>query len=345
VKKRNDGRYVKAVTDPVTGARIYFYGATEREVTLKLLAYTEAQRVGKPFSEVAQEWWDAAELTLAPQSVKSYRAPYRMAVAHFGNKSVKNITPMDVSSYLRIVAKDGASKKTVMKYKSVLSMILDVAIASGYIETNPCMTAIVPRMSTQTIKRTAASKEDEEIVRKTYNVWLLPYFALMTGMRKGEILALQWKDIDFNRNRISVTKSVYHQGDRPHIKEPKTKKGTRTVPLLSPLKSVLQEIGRKSKEELLFSDDGVKPLTNRRYITLYTKYKEETGITCTLHQLRHSFATIAFECGVPVKSVQEILGHKNIATTMDLYTDFRDRSIDAAAALLESNFDEKVVKK
>lgn len=95
-------------------------------------------------------------------------------------------------------------------------------------------------------------------------------------------------------------------------------------------------VPQKNLEHFIISDTGEKPLSNRRYITEYTRFKNETGIKCTAHQLRHSFATIAFECGVPVKSVQEILGHKQLSTTMDLYTDFRKKSFDDAASSLNA---------
>lgn len=70
-------------------------------------------------------------------------------------------------------------------------------------------------------------------------------------------------------------------------------------------------------------------------------YRTDTGVTCSAHQLRHSFATIAFECGLPPKTVQEILGHKQLSTTMDLYTDFRKRAFDEAAKLLNSELGKK----
>ena len=172
--------------------------------------------------------------------------------------------------------------------------------------------------------------DTEEFIKKSYDIWLFPYIAIMTGMRKGEILALQWKDIDFKNDIIKVYKSVYHDGDKPFIKEPKTEAGKRIVPLLKPLKDVLTNVKNKNDNDFIISIDGKNPLRKRRFITLYNKFKKETGIKCTAHQLRHSFATTAFECGVPVKSVQEILGHKQLSTTMDIYTDFRKQSFDDA---------------
>ena len=148
-------------------------------------------------------------------------------------------------------------------------------------------------------------------------------------MRKGEILALQWKDIDFDNNIIHVYKSIYHDGDKPGIKSTKTKASTRIIPLLNPLKERLLQQSNKDKETYLFSDDGKSPLTNKRYNTLFNNYKKETGIQCTAHQLRHSFATIAFENNVDAKIIQEILGHKQLNTTQ-IYTHVVDRNIEEA---------------
>lgn len=177
----------------------------------------------------------------------------------------------------------------------------------------------------------SASESDEQIIKKSADIWIFPYIALMTGMRKGEILALQWKDIDFENNIISVTKSVCHNGDRPIIKAPKTEESTRYVPLLLPLREKLLGYHNKHPESFIVSDDGTSPLSNRRFITLSKKFKEATGTTCTAHELRHSFATVAIENDIPPKVVQEILGHKQLSTTMDIYADLRKKSIIAAA--------------
>lgn len=332
-KRREDGRFVKTITDPRTGKRLYFYATTERELNLKVLEYTKQNETGRTFGEIAREWWEFAEPGLAHQSVKTYRPAYSRAVDAFGNMLIKNIRPKDVNLFLRKMAREGKAEKTIANQRMIVSLIMDHAILENDLEVNPCSAVQVPKEAKKQVPRKSASSIDEEIVKKSYDIWIFPYIAIMTGMRKGEILALQWKDIDFDRNIINVTKSVYHQGDRPYIKEPKTEESIRVVPLLAPLKKVLLERKGK-KDEYIVSDDGTKPLTNRRFITLSDHYKAETGVTCTAHQLRHSFATIAFECGLSVKSVQEILGHKQIATTMDIYTDFRKKSIEEAAEKL-----------
>ena len=337
--KRADGRFQKKITDPKTKKTMYFYGKSEKEVNLKILAYSTEQEKGKTFIQVASEWWDYTESKLAVQSVSTYKPALKRLQDFFNNKSVKEIKAIEIISFLNSLAKKGYAQKTIANHKLVCNLIFTYAIAENYIEVNPCFSVKLPK-SLPKEKRSAASTSDEQIIKKSYDIWLFPYIAIMTGMRKGEILALQWKDIDFANNLINVTKSVYHEGDKPFIKEPKTLTGVRTVPLLNPLKRVLEAVkGKKSNHYIISVDGGETPLRKRRFITLYNKFREKTGISCTPHQLRHSFATVAFEAGLPVKSVQEILGHKQLSTTMDIYTDFRKKSFDEAINLLNEKIE------
>lgn len=337
LKQRSDGRFVKTMTDPRSGKRIWFYGNSEREINRKIMEYKGQTEDGKTFAEVADEWWKEAEPNLAWQSVKTYKPAWVRVTQEFGKTPIKNIKPNDISLFLKKMGQKNFAAKTISNQKTVINLIFNHATNKNYIEINPCASCQTPKDLKKTT-RTAASPSDEELVKNSADIWLFPYIAIMTGMRKGEILALKWKDVDFANDIIHVTKSVYHEGNRPYIKEPKTAAGIRIVPLLNPLKETLQAHGIHNPEDFIISDDGIKPLTNKRFETLYTNFKKQTGVTCTAHQLRHSFATIAFECGVPVKSVQEILGHKQISTTMDLYTDFRKKSLNDAAELLNKSF-------
>lgn len=333
---RADGRLCKAIVDPRTHKRVYFYGKTEREINKKIMLYSERIERGRAFSDIAGEWWEEAEEKLALQSVRSYKLAMSRAVAFFGDTSVKNIATKDIQKYLDSLAKQGYSQKLVSNHRMVVNRILDYAVLAGDIDLNPCASAKTPSDLPKST-REAASRTDEQIIKETSDLWLFPFFALMTGMRKGEILALQWKDIDFEKNYIYVTKSVAHDGDTPVIKKPKTEAGNRIVPLLAPLRAELLKRDRPA-EDYIISDNGKSPLTNRRFQTLYKHYQKDTGITATAHQLRHSFATVAFEADIDPKSVQEILGHKQLSTTMDIYTQFREKKLASAADRLNKSF-------
>lgn len=332
---RADGRLCKAIVDPRTHKRVYFYGKTEREINKKIMLYTQKAQIGRSFSEIADEWWEEAEPKLALQSIRSYKLAMSRAVTFFNDTPAKDITAKDIQKYLNTLASQGYSQKVVSNHRMVVNRILTHAVMEGDTDLNPCASAKTPTNLPKST-REAANRSDEQIIKDNVEQWLFPFFALMTGMRKGEILALKWKDIDFNKNYIYVTKSVAHNGNKPVIKTPKTEAGNRIVPLLTPLRNELLKRNGKP-DEYIISDDGKSPLTNRRFITLYDNYRKATGITATAHQLRHSFATIAFEADLDPKSVQEILGHKQLSTTMDIYTQFREKKLSAAADLLNKS--------
>lgn len=332
---RADGRLCKAIVDPRTHKRVYFYGKTEREINKKIMLYTQKAQIGRSFSEIADEWWEEAEPKLALQSIRSYKLAMSRAVTFFNDTPAKNITAKDIQKYLNTLASQGYSQKVVSNHRMVVNRILTHAVMEGDTDLNPCASVKTPTDLPKST-REAANRSDEQIIKDNVEQWLFPFFALMTGMRKGEILALKWKDIDFNKNYIYVTKSVAHDGNKPVIKTPKTEAGNRIVPLLTPLRNELLKRNGKP-DEYIISDDGKSPLTNRRFITLYDNYRKATGITATAHQLRHSFATIAFEADLDPKSVQEILGHKQLSTTMDIYTQFREKKLSAAADLLNKS--------
>ena len=332
LKKRADGRLVKTVT-AANGKRLFFYGKTEREINRKILEYQEKEEKGKTFLEVSDDWWEEAAERLAVQSVQTYKKAKSRADGYFKDTPIKDITPKDVSSFLSFVATYGYAQRTVAKQKVILGLIFSHGIEKDALVFNPCASVRLPK-GLKRAKRESATLEDEKKIRESADVWLFPFFALMTGMRKGELLALTWRDIDFENNIIHVTKSVYHDGNRAFLKEPKTKSGVRTVPLLDPLKEKLLRTENRALDDFIFSHDGKRPLTSRRFRTLEKHFKEATGVQATAHQLRHSYATIAFEAGIPAKAVQEILGHSQVSTTLNIYTDFRQASFEQVSDVL-----------
>ena len=146
---------------------------------------------------------------------------------------------------------------------------------------------------------------------------------LYTGLRIGELLALEWDDIDFSKAELKVTKTCHDgknkDGKFGRITElPKTTNSRRTIAIPKQLLPLLREMKKKSKSNLVISGD--KPLFVRSYQRSFELLLNKLGIPRHgFHTLRHTFATRAIECGVDVKTLSETLGHKNASITLNRY--------------------------
>ncbi|SEH74282.1 Phage integrase family protein [Halobacillus karajensis] len=163
---------------------------------------------------------------------------------------------------------------------------------------------------------------------------MLYYLAIYTGMRRGEILGLQWSDIDFENHVISITKSLYYiSGQGITQQHPKTDSGTRTIALSESVITALSQYQKEKKAQLchagmeltsscyVISDYGsspINPQTVHKFFLYDINQCEVPRIR--FHNLRHTHATIMLQLGEHAKIVSERLGHADVQTTLNLYS-------------------------
>lgn len=327
--QRPDGLFEKIVT--IQGVRKAFRGHSESEVMQKILSYQEKAEQGRLFSEVAEEWKEEHFKTLAYNSKKNYTPAYQRAYDHFGEDPIQDITAAQVGAFLEAFARQGRAQKTVKTQALVLNLIFSYAVLQGDLEQNPAQYVRAPKNLPKSCRELPSDREitiGQESIEKTFG--LFAYFLLYTGCRRGEALALQYRDIERKSKVIHITKSVYYDNNHPMLKTPKTAAGKRDIILLEKLAEHLPD---GPPEAYIFGWEG-ELMTQSQSDRSWKKYREETNLTLTPHQLRHAFATILFEAGIDEKDAQELLGHTSLSMTRDIYTHIRSSRKEKTAAAL-----------
>lgn len=296
---------------------------------------------GRTFKECAEAWLDNHKVE--GNTTTSYNSHVERAIQRFGNEYIKDITPDEIQSYLDYLGHLGYAKATVHRAKSILNMIFKYAITTkgSIIRINPCSAVTLPKNLPQ--KRREPPTDDQIIkIRPDGEMGLFAFFLIFTGLRRGELLALRWEDIDRENKIINVNKAIAYENNQPVEKNrTKTQAGMRTVPLIDALEAVLPD----KKEGYIFGD-GNKPLTHtqftkrwlnfcREHDLAYPTVTEHVGAnkhvykatkwhaSVTPHQFRHQYATYLENAEVGVYGAQKTLGHSSYVITEDTYTHIR----------------------
>ena len=359
--KRTDGRWQEQITITERGKkkRKYFYGATQREVKQKMVAFQKSLETGRTFFDVESEWEQDHFETIAHGTQMCYAPAIKRAISAFGDKPINLITPIEIDRSVQQMAKQNYSHQSVKVYLSVLRQVCDFAVLAGDLTMNPTASVHLPR----NLPKKERELPSDDIINAITTHVVLPfglfaYFLMMTGLRRGEALAIQWQDIDFDNNIIHVNKSIYYDHSCPIVKVPKTKSGTRDVILLQRLTDHLLPL-KSNPTDYVFG--GTKPLHQDELNRLWNTYALAAGIAhtekrhikernreydktvvihhVTPHQLRHAFATFLFEADVDISDAKDQLGHSSIAITRDIYTHIRKNRKESTAQKLNDAID------
>ena len=320
MKRRADGRWQKRIKLPNGKSKLIYSSAkTERmavqDFNSQMLELHKEQEMAISLVAMADAWEDAHFADIEYNTACKYSGCLKKIKSFFEDKQIDKITPADIDLFLKHLKKQGYAKDTVSINKSVLSQICDYAIYKRVISINPCASVSLPKGLSQK-QRESASPEEIKIIMQSVDkhFGLYAYMAVLTGMRREELLALTDKDFDFEKKLITVNKAVIFKHNQPEIIGTKTEKSERKIFLPSALIPYI-----KDKKGYIFGK-GESPMSGTAFKRAYERYRKETGLSVTSHQLRHAYATMLYDANVDVKTAQQQLGHARTSTTQDIYT-------------------------
>ncbi|NTW04566.1 MAG: site-specific integrase [Peptococcaceae bacterium] len=309
-------------------------------------------------AEFTKIWFeDYADKQLAPKTVHKYREMLNSRILPtIGNLKMDKIKPMVINRFMgdladmpRLDKKPGKlSSQTLKHYFRCISAILQDAVEWDIIPENPCLRVKPPRVTKVKIK---VYDEDETLalldaletakIKHKALVWL----EFATGLREGEMMGLEWKDIDFDENTISIERaSQYLPNLGVFTKLPKNEGSKRVIAIPKNVAELLKQYRVEWLEDRLKLGDLWKG-SDRLFVTWdgdhghpywpgqwLAKFLKDNNLKhCSFHSLRHLNATMSIKVGVPLKNISSRLGHTDIGTTANIYADAL-KSVDREAA-------------
>lgn len=366
VTQRSDGLWEAKVSLGYTAGadgkarrvRKSLYGKTRKEVADKLAKALRDHQQGLPVAVERQtvgqflDRWleDVVKPARAAKTYASYAELMRLhAIPGLGHHPLAKLAPQHVAALLKEKSDAGLSPRRVHHIRSVLRNALNQAMRWGLVARNVAALVEPPRQTPREVKPFSSS-EVRALTAAVEDDRLAALFrlALTLGLRQGEVLGLRWQDVDLDGGSLRVRKALQRIDGVLTLKEPKSEKSKRTLRLPPSLVSALRAHRdrqafdkaaagvRWGESGLVFTTAIGTPLDPRNVIRSWHRLLDAHGIARRpFHTCRHTAASLLLAEGVPLKVVQEVLGHSLLSTTADIYAHLTPAAFQEAADAME----------
>ena len=326
-----------------TPIRKFFYGSGIKEANEKADEYMHKLKNGLvnnfeniAIQELMQTWlFDFLHNSskIKPSTFQRYEGVYRNYVkdSEISGLKVHNTNIIQLQTFYNKLSKEGYTYSQIVTLNKVLKVFFNWCIINGYAIKNPCINIEIKGNKSNIInnkrKEVEILTEQEITIIKDYikgsDFELLFLLDLATGLRQGELLALDWEHIDINKKEIKIDRSVkevyiYDDEETKHIETvfqtPKTINSFRTIPIPEVIIKVIKKYD--NKQGLLFHDSENKPLKGKNVSTQWRKILKECNIPHKkFHAIRHTYGSMLLKNGVDIETVGELMGHSAVSIT------------------------------
>ena len=330
-----------------------FTGKTKKEIEKKIRDYEiELSMYGSTLEKkpiTLSEWLHTHLFTnmlpsVAASTFERYKGIYDNYIlnSNLGNMQLKNIKQIHLQEYFNSLTTLSAA--SMKKTQFLLNGAFKSAISNNLIRVNPLTDFKMPTSQKKEKVIEVFTLEEQKayinaLADEKYG--FLFYLTLNTGMRLGEVIGLKWDCINFDKNTITIAETINRSKvfaqdgsyeNKIITKSPKTNKGKREIPIPTFLLSTLKTLKLRSTTEYVFATRSNLPLRAEYVRKCHLRICKKANIKeISFHALRHTYATRLIEAGENIKTVQELLGHADITTTMNVYTHVLDETKKAAA--------------
>ena len=364
ISQRKDGRWegraVAGYDDKGLPITKNVLAKTKGECAAKLKALKDSIQAPAPdqpksgilFGDWLDFWYqNYSKPKLRPTTQAGYEnALYKHIIPKLGQIPLDKLTANDLQQFYAKLKREGrlirtelygegVSDRTVWSCHTRIRTALDQAVRDKLLRTNPAADCKLPPQNAKEMKVLTREEMQRFLIQareEGYFELFLPELA--TGLRRGEVLALQWDDLDFVTGALRIQRQVYRSHGELVISEPKTKAALRTIVLPPSLVAVLKEYQQGVVSRWMFpspakEDSPLDPATCRK--RLQTILEHAGCKKVSFHALRHTFVSTALESGMDVKTLSTLVGHVSAKTTLNIYSHITDEMRQAAAAKID----------
>lgn len=359
--------------DPVSGKRQqkWFSGYESEKEAEKAIADIISKIYNNNFispkkitvKEYLEDWLQTyGQEYLAKTTLETYTINIKKhIVPYLGSIKLQDLKPIHIDKFLhkmlregRVDGKGGLAKATVLKIHKILSRALNNALKLQLIEKNPAVYVEAPRVSNAATDVLTIDQIRELLnLCKGTSMEIPVNLAVGLGLRRGEVLGLQWSDISFQEKTLTVSEVLARTTKDVFLKEPKTEKSRRTLIVPGDLLQLLKKHRKEQMElklvlgpeyedhNLVCCRNNGQPINPSTFSYHFKTFLQKNNFPhIRFHDLRHTFATVLMANNVSPKIASSVLGHTNISTTMDLYshvlTDMKKEVADKISQVIYS---------
>ena len=309
--------------------------------------------LGATVNQLLDRWLEECErMDLSPTTMRTYRSQIERTIRpRLGKVPLTQLTPKHLDDLYGAMKAAGKSAKTIRNHHAILSAALHQGVRWGWIRTNVAELAKPPRVVQRRVNapsvemvRTVIEKAEERDPRLAPLLML----AALTGMRRGELCALRWTDVDLEAGQLDVSRSVVVVPGGLAEKTTKTDRGRRValdevgVAMLTEYRALVDQWaadadGEIAEDAFVFSPhvDASTPFRPDNVTGFFIRVRDDLGLDgIRLHDLRHFTATQLIGAGVDVRTVAERLGHSDASLTLRVYSHVLEERERAAAAVM-----------